>query len=156
MNWVLVTGSADEDSKRILFQKLFHADETTIDLNKNGYLISDYSNLSSISFDLNTFKLKCEQLKSSLKAIICIENLNPRPETLLNDFKVLVNVFTTEELRNHLHLFITFSSKHVDSKELQKKEITNSSEITQVEIDKANGDIYLRDTYNSCRIIVLK
>ena len=122
----LVTGSADddEDTKKLLFQDLFRIQNFPTSSKNDFYLrnhfkIIEYCNLNKLSFDKNDFRRKI-QAETNLKAIICIENLNPRPETLLNDINILKNTFTAADLRNNLYFYFTFSTKHVDLNEFRE------------------------------------
>ena len=112
---VLVTGSADEDVTRFLFRRIFESDDyarvqSEEPLIKNGHKITESCDLNRMAFDVNTFKPVCDDMKKNLCAIFCIENFNPRPETLLNDINILLSVFTAEELYNNLYFLCTFSS----------------------------------------------
>ena len=112
---VLVTGTADVDVTRFLFRRIFESDDyarvqSEEPLIKNGHKITESCNLNKMAFDVNTFKAVCDDMKKNICAIFCIENFNPRPETLLNDINILLSVFTAEELYKNLYFLCTFSS----------------------------------------------
>ena len=114
--YILVTGSADEEQKILLFKNIFKID-TYSSLKKeysmhNGWKIVHNCNLNRMGFNFEEFKIMCSTISNNLKGIICIENFNPRPETLLNDLKVLVNVFSNDTLKRYLLLFATFTNNN--------------------------------------------
>jgi hypothetical protein len=129
--YFIVTGSASENSISQVLKKVFNF---RYDPEKNEYSSKDSicdslqecisrskyiqncvvyvnCNLNRSSFELNELKQKyIDYKRKNLCGVICIENLNPRPETLENDIKVLNNVFTSSELEYLLNIVCTSSS----------------------------------------------
>ena len=119
----LITGSIDQDSKLLLFNDLFrinkYQDKNIFDYNVEGnYRITEYGKLNSSEYNEDSFRKKILELSSN-KKIICIGNLFPRPETLLNDLKILVDHFSEDELKKSLYLFFTQSNCPKELKDIR-------------------------------------
>ena len=72
-----------------------------------------FCNFNSRSFDANEFRCFCAKIKPNLKAIVSIQNFNPRPQTIIEDSLKLLEIFTAKELKDKLFIFaITNRSKH--------------------------------------------
>ncbi len=72
-----------------------------------------FCNFNSLSFNANEFESFCTKIKPNLKAIVSIQNFNPRPQTIIEDSLKLLKIFTAKELRDKLFIFaITNISKH--------------------------------------------
>lgn len=109
---ILVTGSACEETiellKKTLPQHTKKSErEYTLPNQCSIYLNCD---LNKSNFCFDGFKTKCNQIRDTLEAIIFIVNLNPRPETLLNDLSILSCVFTPQQLREKVIFFFTMSN----------------------------------------------
>jgi hypothetical protein len=119
----LIAGSASEENIRLLLKKKFNLDSynpfiSKYDLNNNIRVVVN-CNFHKYDFDFNKFENVCNEIKSNLKEIICLENLNPRPETMQQDMNILRDVFTSKELKSLLVICFT-SSKQLNLKEIQK------------------------------------
>ena len=112
----LITGSASEDNIRLLLKKKFNLDNYNPSI-KEYSLSDDYirvlvdCNLFKHDFSLSEFRNKCNAIKSDLKEIICFENLNPRPETLVDDMNILKRVFSSKELKDKMVICFTSNQK---------------------------------------------
>jgi GTP-binding protein EngB required for normal cell division len=108
--YILISGSANnETNKQALLKQIDHKfDEFKLidqaDLNQN---------------DKSDFLNKCNQIKNDLKMILLIENLNLKPDNLLNDIIVLKKCFDINELKEKIFFVFTFSSIK-ELSELQK------------------------------------
>jgi hypothetical protein len=112
----LITGSASEENIRLLLKKKFNLD--TYNPSTKEYSLSDdciqivvNCNLFRHDFSFIDFKNKCNEIKSDLKEIICLENLNPRPETLVDDMNILKKVFASKELKEKMTICFTSSQQ---------------------------------------------
>ena len=102
--YILLTGSANPNCiENFLKQKYgirFNTEISEYKLNISTKLIVD--------FDLNqnnqNFATNCNRLRSGLKQIICIENLNPEPDQLNQDITKLVGLFGQNELKSLLNV----------------------------------------------------
>ena len=110
---ILLIGLADDYYRSLLFKKVLE--------NQQDYKIIENRSLNRLEFNLTDFKQSCDQMKTcyNLVAIICFENLNPRPDTLLNDFTQLSSVFSAHELKNKLMVFFTFTGSIKPLKEIR-------------------------------------
>lgn len=129
--YFIVTGSASENSISQVLKKVFnfkydpeineyHSKDSLYDnivdcISRSKYIqncvVYVNCNLNRSSFNLIELKQKYRDYKNkNLCGVICIENLNPRPETLENDIKMLYSVFTGTELENLLNIVCTSSS----------------------------------------------
>ena len=122
--YILLTGSASSEYVKTFLNDKYKItyEPTTIEykLNSSTKLIVS-CDLNKAAFDLKSFELKYNEIKSGLKQIVCIENLNPRPETLDADLNVLSKVFSSLELRNYLNIvFKSSSQRDLDLSEIRK------------------------------------
>lgn len=77
------------------------------------YQLKIYQTLSSsLSFNLEDFKQECHN-DNEIHAILLIVSLNPRPESLIDDFKVLNRVLSPRGL--HEKLFLLFNPSQSNS-----------------------------------------
>jgi hypothetical protein len=110
---ILVTGYAREDKLKFLLENVYKIDgeyqQSTATYESNDYKFIVYLGLDSGDFDRNKFRETCKNIKN-LTAIICIENLNPRSNSLKGNLEELRYVFTSDELREKLYVFFTFGS----------------------------------------------
>ena len=108
---VLVTGSPNSDQINYLLKSIFSVKESYKDSKKDYetdlYILSIECGLEKASFNIETYRNKCNRIKTNLAAIISIENLNPRPETLVNNMKILERTFSSDELSKLLYIFFT-------------------------------------------------
>ena len=98
----IVTGSVSEPTITRILKCLFNFD---YDPNKRLYIsfnLAVYVNcdLNKITFDFVEFRKKCFQYKN-LCGIICIEDLNPRPQTLNGDLNELTKLFSENEFKKN-------------------------------------------------------
>ena len=125
-HYILLTGSASSEYVRTFlgdkYQISYEPTTNEYKLNSSTQLIVK-CDLNKAAFDLKSFELKYNEIKDGLKQIVCIENLNPRPETLEADLNVLSKVINSKELRNYL--FIVFKSSTKPDSDLS--EIRSSS-----------------------------
>lgn len=119
--YILISGSADDKAKKLLYEYLFQIkyDSSIQQIEYNQYKIIEQTNLNRLSFDRTLFRNRCNEIRSNLKAIICLENLNPRPETLLNDITILSECFNPNELKEKIFFVFTFSNGSKSSTELR-------------------------------------
>ena len=110
--YILISGSADDEAKKQLYECLFQIkyDSSIEQREYNRFKIIEQTDLNRLEFNKTNFIDKCNKIKNNLKAIICLENLNPRPETLLNDVKILSECFTSNELKEKIFFVFTFSN----------------------------------------------
>ena len=145
---VLITGSPSAYWLDFIMKRVFSIQEPIVD-SKTEYesdcfhLILAYG-LETAAFDINSFRNKCNQLKSTLSAIITIENLNPRPETLSNNMKILERVFSTNELNKHLFFFFT-SSQTVKLDELRMAFLQFQEVIRILRLETAQHKSFIKE-----------
>jgi GTP-binding protein EngB required for normal cell division len=119
----LITGSASEDNIKLLLKKKFNL-ENYNSSTKDYSLSDDFirvlvdCNLFKQGFSLSEFRSKCNEIKSDLKEIVCFENLNPRPDTLVDDMNILKRVFSSKELRDKMVICFT-SNQTIKLSEVQ-------------------------------------
>lgn len=68
--------------------------------------------LNRYRFNLVDFTSMCQYIQSLNTndfQIVCIENMNPRPETLIYDIRILRKIYSAKELREFLRIVFTFS-----------------------------------------------
>ena len=123
---ILLTGSAYETTLR-LFKNLLMTEfgtildnfdtktESVYQIVSTSTLIYKKCSLNRAFFDLDSFKSECEHIEPSLSSIVCLENLNPRAETLIEDIKILRRVFSASFLRSHLIILLTLSNENSKS-----------------------------------------
>jgi hypothetical protein len=123
---VLLTGSAYETNIHFFKElvsaefgpivKSFHM-KTNTPIYQVGHATWIYENcsLNRAHFDLNAFKRECSHINSNLGAIVCLENYNPRSETLVEDIKILRQAFSASFLRTHLFVLITLTNENSKS-----------------------------------------
>ena len=73
--------------------------------NKTVEINIEFCNFNRISFDENKFVTFCQKEESNIKAIISIQNCNPRPQTIVEDISKLRRVFTAKDLKKKLYIF---------------------------------------------------
>jgi hypothetical protein len=111
---ILISGSADDQVKKELFKVLFQLDYDNLNDKEieydNRFKIIEQTDLNRLKFKIEDL---CNRVQNGLKLIICLENLNPRPETLLNDIKILSECFeSSNELKEKIFLIFTFSNRN--------------------------------------------
>ena len=118
----MIAGSASEANIKLLLSKKFNFDSYDPKINEynvtNSIKVVINCGFHKNNFDIDSFKRKYSEIQKDLKEIICLENLNPRPETMLQDMNILRDVFTTSELRNKMIICFT-SSSPISLKEIQ-------------------------------------
>ena len=122
---ILIAGSTDDDSRKLIYNHLFDLEYNSSEriIKANNFTIIDYSDFNRSSFKFKQFENNCEQIKKNLRAIICIENLNPRPETMLKDIQILNRVYDSDFLKKHLYFICTLQKPKQDycqNKSLEK------------------------------------
>jgi hypothetical protein len=115
---ILISGSADDQVKKELYKVLFQLDYDNLNDKEieydNRFKIIEQTDLNRIKFKIEDL---CDRVQNGLKLIICLENLNPRPETLLNDIKILSECFeSSNELKEKIFLIFTFSNRNQSKK----------------------------------------
>ena len=148
-HYILLTGSASSDYVRTFLNEKYKISyepaSNEYKLNSSTRLIVSCE-LNRAAFDSKSFELKYNEIKAGLKQIVCIENLNPRPETLEADLNVLGKVVSPQELKKYLHIVFKSSSQN----DLDLSEIRKSSENFHVLFaalglkSKADIDKYIR------------
>ena len=73
--------------------------------NKTVEINIEFCNFNRISFDENKFVTFCQKEESNIKAIISIQNCNPRPQTIVENISKLRRVFTAKDLKKKLYIF---------------------------------------------------
>lgn len=122
MDYILITGVATNQTINFLLKDVFQQSNIEINSFRFEHKISNNKTLLincnhfEDTFILKAFKDRCNQIKSNITAIICLETLNPRPEYLNNSLELLESIFRTSELRDKLYLFLTDNQK---SKQIQ-------------------------------------
>ena len=119
---------------------------------KQEFKIIEQCDLNRLSFDKIQFTKKISQIQDNLEGVICVENLNPRPETLLNDLEILIDIFPSSfQLKNKI-LFLFTSSNSTKSLEEIRNEILSFEylfdclTIPQVErMDFVIQNVWVRD-----------
>jgi hypothetical protein len=110
---ILITGSPSSDWLKFLLEKVFQIhepfDDSKFQFESESYILNIGCGLEKASFNFESYRNKCNQIKSNLIAIISIENLNPRPETLLNNMKIFERIFSTDDFNNYFFFFFTSS-----------------------------------------------
>jgi len=115
---ILISGSATDQVKKELYKVLFKLDyddsnEKEIEYD-NRFKIIEQTDLNRLKFNKEDL---CNRVQNDLKLIICLENLNPRPETLLNDIKILSECFkSSNELKEKIVFIFTFSNRNQSKK----------------------------------------
>lgn len=72
--------------------------------------------LGSLSFDMNKFK----ECYKQIDVILFFDNLTPRPEALVYDFKILTDIFSKDELRNKLFFIFLSANTSLSLEELRE------------------------------------
>jgi len=115
---ILISGSANDQVKIELYKVLFQLDyddsnDKEIEFD-NRFKIIEQTDLNRLMFKKEDL---CNRVHDDLKLIICLENLNPRPETLLNDIKILSECFeSSNELKEKIFFIFTFSNRNQSKK----------------------------------------
>ena len=131
---ILVTGSPSEEYLKYVLKDYFEVLED-FSSSKKQYESSSFNiaimvGLERAHFDLESFKVEFEENEQNFGAIICIENLNPRPETLVNNIKILEKCFSSSMLNNLLYFFFASNGK-LDLDTLREKAL-NFNEVFNV------------------------
>lgn len=123
---IIITGSANEEKIKTVMKYLFDLEYDSYFKEYKSKCFDIYVNtkLNTSSFDLNEFQKSCKNYNVSLNCIICIENLNPRPETLLNDLEILSNTFKTNDLRDKLNILFTSSNENIDLNSIRNESLS--------------------------------
>ena len=113
----LITGSPKLESLIFLLRNVFSIKEPSNDLNKDyetdKFIVTIACDLERANFNFESFQTRCNNIRKNLRAIITIENLNPRPETLMNSMKKLGEIFSSSELEKSLYVIFT-SNDNID------------------------------------------
>jgi len=113
----LITGSPKLESLIFLLRNVFSIKEPSNDFNKDyetdKFIITIACDLERANFNFKSFQTRCNNIRRNLRAIITIENLNPRPETLNNSMKKLGEIFSSSELEKSLYVIFT-SNDNID------------------------------------------
>ena len=149
--YLIVCGSASEDTKRDIFRDLFNLNY------KNTQKVYQFQKYEIIYYDFclrtfneNDFIDQCNNIREKIQFILCIQNLNPRPETLENDFGVLTRAFSSTELNEKLNIIFTSSDNldNVRNSALNYTVIFDPLGITEFQnkCDFVNKKIWLNNT----------
>lgn len=117
----IITGSSNNRYIQSLCRYLFNLEYRTETNQYETDLCSIYVNCSLYLPDFNRdeFQQICNYNMHKLEKIICLENLNPGPETLGNDIRILSKIFTPNTLRNRLNLVFTSSDPYIKLAEIR-------------------------------------
>jgi len=143
---IMVTGSTNNQTREFLFEHLFQLKylPSSIFYKTNEFIIIDQSNLNRLSFDRKKFKSIANNIRFNLHKIICIENLNPRHQTLSKDLDILTSVFGPDELNKKIIFINTFSTP-LESLEELRNSFLNLNDFFQVlMIDQADRSKFVQ------------
>ena len=119
MDYIFVTGKVSLQTLNTVFIDIFQAANFQVkelkfeyNISKNLTVVVD-CDLGKLDFNLNEYKAKAFKLKPNLKAIICLDCLNPRPESLFTNVELLRSVFDLNELKSKTYFLFTYSNKEL-------------------------------------------
>ena len=109
VNYIIVIGSEDEDTKRTIFAELFNLN---YERTQGVYQFQDFSIIEKCDsleseLEIHNFRIECDNIRANIKYILCIEKLNPRSQTLDIHFDILRRIFSIEELKKKLNIIFT-------------------------------------------------
>ena len=122
MKYIFLTGKASLQTLTLIFRQIFHEVNFEAKAFKFQHKLSSQltvcvdCDLDKIDFDLNKYKEQITQIKN-LKAIICLDTLNPRPEKLFKIFEIIKSVFNLNELNTKTHFMFYASTDQTISLE---------------------------------------
>jgi hypothetical protein len=118
-NYVLVVsnvGQANEQRLKFLLEEVYKIQEKEYQRNEDKYESEKYLFKIYLNTDgENLEKTDLMKIKSKIKAIICLENLNPRSNSLKDNLEQLRQVFTADELCKKLYVFFSFGTSTTPS-----------------------------------------
>ena len=153
---ILITGSTNTENLNLILSDFDVKNISNIAEKK--YVIEDCTlfieiDLDRTHFDISTFENKINTFPN-LKAIICLENLNPRPETLVNNIKILGDAFEQKLLKTNLYFCFTSNNKldinYVRESALQFNEVFR---VIGIQHDKKLKDQFVKDKIYTLDII---
>jgi hypothetical protein len=104
-------GQANEQRLKILLEEVYKIQGKGYQRNEDEYESEKYFFKIYLNTDgENLDKNEIMENKSKIKAIICLENLNPRSNSLKDNLDQLRQVFTTDELWKKLYVFFSFGT----------------------------------------------
>jgi hypothetical protein len=109
-------GQANEQRLKFLLEEVYRIKGKEYQRNEDEYesekyLLKIYLNTDGENLDKNEIM----ENKSKIKAIICLENLNPRSNSLKDNLEQLRQVFTSNELWKKLYVFFSFGTSTTPS-----------------------------------------
>ena len=130
---ILITGYVHEDKLQFLLEKVYkihgNYEKSKTKYESNDYEFILYFGLERGDFDRQKFSETCRSI-NRLKAIICLEHLNPRSNSLKGNLEEMRIVFTADELREKLYVFFTFGTSTTPSSlEKLREEVLDFNEM---------------------------
>jgi len=119
MDYIFVTGKASFETLSLVFNKIFQVVNFQIMEPKFDYQISENltvvvdCDLGTLNFNLNDYKHKANLMRPNLKAIICLDSLNPRPDSLFTNVELLAKVFDSNELNMKTFFLFTYYNREL-------------------------------------------
>jgi hypothetical protein len=122
-------GQANEQRLKFLLEEVYRIQGKGYQRNEDEYESEKYFFKIYLNTDGEN-KTELKEIKSNIKAIICLENLNPRSNSLKGNLEELRYVFTSDELREKLYVFFTFvSSTKPSSLEKLREDVLDFNEM---------------------------
>lgn len=107
---ILVIGQPSKQTLSKWLEETFEIKDDRLDVSsyiKNNIEINiKFCNFNQLSFSEDEFETFCKTIKSNLKAIVCIQKCNPRSQTIIEDTLKLCKVFTAQELKHKIFIFV--------------------------------------------------
>jgi hypothetical protein len=138
--YILVVGNsgiANEQRLQILLNQIYKIEgEYKCDIEeykskKYNFLV--YLGMDGSSFNKEHFRNSVYSVKTRIIAIICLENLNPRSNSLKGNLEELRCIFTSDELRKKLYVFFTFgTSRKASSLEKLREDVLDFNEMYEL------------------------
>jgi len=128
MKYIFLTGRATLQTLTLIFKEIFHSTNFEAKNFKFKHQLSNQltvfvdCELEKIDFNLTEYKEQINEFRKNLKAIICLDTLNPRPEKLVNIVQIIKSVFDLNELKTKTHFLFSFSSDRTLSLETFRKD----------------------------------
>jgi hypothetical protein len=130
-------GIANQERLRIMLKNIYNiegeyeCEVQEYESKKYKFLIC--SRMDGSSFNREHFQNSVYSVKSNIKAIICLENLNPRSNYLKGNLDELRQVFTADELWKKLYVFFSFgTSKKPSSLEKLREDVLDFNEMYEL------------------------
>ena len=145
---IVITGSSDDEITSKFLKTLFNIQDYEPGksmIANDSFEIYIETNLYKASFDKVKFKIECKKMLSKgLDYIICIGNLNPRPETIVNDLNKILDAFGANVCRQKI--FFVFTSTQETSLDIIRNSFRHKHNKVVIDLRiKNNVDTFLSE-----------